>query len=93
MSAFDATVDVMFADVNLAAAATFTVDGGTPAPIRVIARRPDRIVEFGDALLASDGTLFDLRVSEVTEPRPGDRLEIVRMGQRRGQPVSAGMLD
>lgn len=76
MSAFAVAVDVLFADVNLGAAATFTPDGGMPVPVRVISRRPDRIVAFGDARLASDSAMFDLRVSEVANPRPGDRLDV-----------------
>lgn len=76
MSAFATMVDVLFADVNLGLAATFTPDGGVPVPVRVIARQPDRIVAFGDARLASDSTLFDLRVSEVANLRPGDRLDV-----------------
>lgn len=76
MSPFAAAVDVLFADINLTMAATFTPYGRSPIPVRVIARRPDRIVEFGDARLTSDSTLFDLRVSEVAEPRPGDHLDV-----------------
>ena len=45
-----------------------------PFPVRVIARRADAITEFGGARLWSETTRFDLRVSEVASPRPGDRL-------------------
>ena len=54
----------------------FTPDGGTSILIRVIARRADRIVAFGDARLTSDSPMFDLRVSEVADPRSGDRLDV-----------------
>lgn len=76
MSAFSAAVDALFADPNLGVAATFTPDSGLPLSVRVMARRPDRAMAFGDARLASDSTLFDLRVSEVAAPRPGDRLDV-----------------
>jgi hypothetical protein len=39
----------------------------------VVARRADAVTAFGDARLWSESTRFDLRVSEVAEPRPGDR--------------------
>lgn len=76
MTAFAAAIDALFTDPNLGLAATFTADGGAPVPVRAIARRPDRIVAFGDARLASDSTLFELRVGEVADPRPGDRLDV-----------------
>jgi hypothetical protein len=76
MAAFHAALNALFADLNLTAAATFAPADGTPLPVRVIARRPDRIIEFGDARLRSTAAMFDLRISEVAEPRPGDRLEV-----------------
>ena len=76
MSVFEAAIDVLFADPHLAADGTFTPDSGAPIAVRVIVRRPDRIVAFGDARLASESAMFDLRVSEVADPRPGDQLEV-----------------
>ena len=74
MSAFAAAVDALFADPNLARAASYEPADGDPVPVRVIARRADTVADFGDARLWSETTRFDLRVSEVTSPRPGDRL-------------------
>ena len=34
------------------------------------------VSEFGDARLWSETTRIDLRVAEVRNPRPGDRIEI-----------------
>ena len=34
------------------------------------------ITDFGDARLWSETTRIDLRVAEVANPRPGDRIEI-----------------
>ncbi|MBE7183829.1 MAG: hypothetical protein INR68_05440 [Methylobacterium mesophilicum] len=76
MSAFAAALDTLFEDPNLATVGMFASEGHPAFAVHVIARRPDRIVTFGDARLASDSTLFDLRVSEVANPRPGDRLTI-----------------
>ena len=36
----------------------------------------DAITDVGDARLWSETTLIDLRVAEVANPRPGDRIEI-----------------
>lgn len=76
MSAFAAAVDVLFADINLAVEATFVPESGMPIAVRAIVRRPDRVVMFGDARLTSDSTMFDLRISEVADPRPGDSLDV-----------------
>ncbi|SUZ34076.1 hypothetical protein ROE7235_03858 [Roseibaca ekhonensis] len=56
--------------------AIYTPNGGTPTLIRVVTRRADEITGFGDARLWSETTRIDLRVGEVLNPRPGDRIEI-----------------
>ncbi len=74
MSAFSAAVDALFADQHLARAASYEPADGEPFPVRVIPRRADAITDFGDARLWSETTRFDVRVSEVASPSPGDRL-------------------
>jgi hypothetical protein len=74
MSAFAAAVDALFADPNLGREASYEPADGEAFPVRVIARRADAITEFGDARLWSETTRFDVRVSEVAAPLPGDRL-------------------
>ena len=76
MSAFTAAVDALFADPNIGRAAVYIADGGVPVLVRVIARRADAVTDFGDARLWSETTRVDLRVAEVPNPRPGDRIEI-----------------
>ena len=76
MSAFAAAVDVLFADPNIGKDAVYTPEGGTPVPVRIIARRADEVTGFGEARLWSETTRIDLRVAEVPNPRPGDRIEI-----------------
>jgi hypothetical protein len=71
-----ATIDTLFADDNIATDASYTAEGGSPVLVRVVARRADSITGFGEAKLWSETQRFDLRVSEVANPRPGDRLEI-----------------
>jgi hypothetical protein len=51
-------------------------DGGAPVLVRVVARRTDAVTDFGDARLWSETTRIDLRVADVPNPRPGDRIEI-----------------
>lgn len=74
--AFQTTIDVLFADSNIGIEAIYTAGGGSPVLVRVVARRGDSITGFGEAKLWSETQRFDLRVSEVTAPRPGNRIEI-----------------
>jgi hypothetical protein len=74
LAAFSNLTDRLFADANLALDATYASASGDPFPVRVIARRPDAVTDFGGARLWSETTRFDLRVSDVAAPRPGDRL-------------------
>jgi len=72
-----AAVDVLFGDSNLARDAIYRGQGtGDPITIRVIARRPDQVLDFGDTRIHTETSLFDVRVSEVPSPRPGDTLEV-----------------
>ena len=91
MSAFATAIDTLFADPNLARDAIYEPADAAPFPVRVIARRPDALTEFGDARLWSETTRFDVRVAEVPTPRPGDRL--VLDGETfavQGEPVRDG---
>jgi hypothetical protein len=74
MSVFTSALDGLFGDPNIARTATYAPADGDPFPVRVVARRADAVTAFGDARLWSESTRFDLRVSEVAELRPGDRL-------------------
>ena len=76
MSVFAAAIDNLFADPNIARDATWIADGGAPKLIRVVTRRADEVTGFGEARLWSATTRSDLRVAEVANPRPGDRVEI-----------------
>lgn len=76
MTAFAAIVDALFADPNIGREAVYTSDGGAPVLVRVISRQADAISDFGDARLWSETTRLDLRVADVANPHPGDRIEI-----------------
>ncbi len=76
MNAFSAAVGALFADPNMGRDAVYIADGGAPVLVRIVARRTDAITDFGDVRLWSETTRIDLRVAEVVNPRPGDRVEI-----------------
>ena len=76
MSAFAAAVSALFADPNIGRDAVYIADGGAPVLVRAVARRADVVSDFGDARLWSETTRIDLRVAEVANPRPGDRIDI-----------------
>ncbi|NPD21587.1 head-tail joining protein [Alterinioella nitratireducens] len=76
MTAFAAALDALFADAHLGRDVVYTAEGGAPVLVRVVARRADVVSDFGDARLWSETTRLDLRVAEVANPRPGDRIEI-----------------
>ena len=69
-------LDALFADDNIARDAVYTPEGSTPILVRVVTRRADETTGFGDARLWSETTRLDLRLADVANPRPGDRLEI-----------------
>lgn len=76
MTAFAAAVDALFADAHRARDVVYTAQGGAPSLVRAILRRPDDVTNFGEARIWSENTRIDLRVAELENPRPGDRIEI-----------------
>ena len=59
---------------RLGVEATYAPQGGDSMAVRLIAKRPDEIVGLGDTRIHSETALFDVRISEVPSPRPGDTL-------------------
>ena len=59
--------------------AVYTPAGGEPVPVRVIARRPDTIVGFGETRIHAETATFELRASEVAGLGTGD---LVTVGER-----------
>ncbi len=76
MSALLAAIDALFADPNIATDAIYKPGGGSALTVRVVARRPDEIVGFGDTRIHTATAVFDVRVSEVPAPADGDSLEV-----------------
>jgi hypothetical protein len=74
MTVFAGAVDATF--VAFGIDASYTPAGGDPVGVRVIARRPDTIVGFGDTRIHAETATFELRASEVANPRPDDQLTV-----------------
>jgi hypothetical protein len=74
MTAFQGAVDATFAAFGIDA--LYTPAGSDPVPVRVIARRPDTIVGFGEACIRAETATFELRAGEVANPRPDDQLTV-----------------
>ena len=72
MTVLAGTVDATFAAFGIDA--VYTPAGGDPLPVRVIARRPDTIVGFGDTRIHAETATFEVRASEIASPRPDDQL-------------------
>lgn len=74
---FAAATDVLFADLNIARDAIWRAGGvGAGVSVRVITRRPDQVVSFGDSRAVLPTMLVDVRRSDVSDPASGDTVEI-----------------
>jgi hypothetical protein len=83
-------VDATFAAFGIDA--VYTPVGGVPVPVRVIARRPDTIVGFGETRIHAETATFEVRTSEVVSPRSGDQLTVggetfIVQGDQPGLPL------
>jgi hypothetical protein len=74
MTVFASAVDATFAAFGIEA--TYTPAGGEPVSVRVIAKLPDTIVGFGETRIHTETATFELRASEVANPRPDDQLTV-----------------
>lgn len=77
MDAFAAATDALFADPNIACNATWRAGGaGESISVRVVTRRPDQVVGFGDSRAILPTLLIDVRRSELSGAASGDTVEI-----------------
>jgi hypothetical protein len=74
MTVFAGAVDASFAAFGVDA--VYSAAGGEPISVRVIARRPDAIVGFGETRIHAKTATFEVRASEVANPRPGEKLTV-----------------
>lgn len=76
MDAFTAATDALFADPNIARDAIWRAGGADPGiTVRVVTRRPDQVVGFGDSRAVLPTLLLDVRRSQVPDPVSGDTVE------------------
>jgi hypothetical protein len=77
MNAFAAAMDRIFANADMSVAALWFSGSTTEErSIRIIRSSPDRITEFGSARVLSDTNTVDVRVADLSDPRPGDLIVI-----------------
>jgi len=76
MPVLDAAIDALFSDPTIARDVLYVPADGEAVSVRVVVRRPDEIVGFGETRIHTATTVFDVRTSEVADPRPGDRLTL-----------------
>lgn len=78
MTVFAGMTDTVFADPNLASAATIVpAGGGAGIACRVVRAQPTEVRDFGGgASIASDTASFEVRCAELPAPRAGDTLTI-----------------
>jgi hypothetical protein len=74
MTVFQGAVDATFTAFGIDA--MYLPAGGDPVPVRVIARRPDTIVGFGETRIHAETAILELRASEVADPHQGDQLTV-----------------
>ena len=74
MTVFESAVDATF--VAFGIDAVYIPAGGEPVSVRVITRRPDTIVGFGETRIHAETATFEVRASEVASPRPDDQLTV-----------------
>jgi hypothetical protein len=74
-NAFAGALEDLFADSNIAQTAIYRVGGiGDGVPVRIIARQPDRDIEFGDISIHTATTVFEIMVSALPYPAEGDSI-------------------
>jgi len=75
--AFEAAAADLFANPDVARDATYRPGGsGDGTSIRVIVRSLDRLLDVGEVRVQTATAMFDVRVAEIPDPRPGDTLAV-----------------
>lgn len=76
MSAFATAIDALFDDPNMCVDGIYTAQGQAAVAVRVIETSADVQSDWNGAQLHSAARLFDVRVSEIGDPRPGDTIRV-----------------
>ncbi len=72
LAAFARSVDSLFGKLGMTV--TFQPRIGSNLTVTVIPKRPDEIIGLGQSDIATEVTLFDVRVLEVVEPKVDDAI-------------------
>jgi hypothetical protein len=72
MTVMRSAIDSVFDALGFSA--TYVPAGGDPLVVQVIARRPDAVLGFGETRIHAETATFEVRASEVANPRPDDQL-------------------
>ena len=72
LAAFARSMDSLFSKLGMTA--IFQPRIGSNLTVTVIPKRPDEIIGLGQTDIATEVTLFDVRVREVAEPRADDAI-------------------
>lgn len=75
-TAFEDAFSVMFTDVNISKAATYSPVSGAPVSVRAILTSPSSIVYPFESPVSVEGYMVDVRKSEVAQPVEGDEITI-----------------
>ena len=67
-------ISPLFVDPVLSTVGFYQPKGGTGFDIRVVAKQPDTLTNYGDAQIHSSTSLFDVQSKEVPSPQVGDQL-------------------
>ncbi|MGN7613040.1 head-tail joining protein [Magnetococcales bacterium HHB-1] len=85
-SQFSGLIDQCFSAFG--SEAVYTSSSGEEKTISVVSKQPDQTFGFGDTQIHTEVTMFDVRVSDVPNPEPGERLSIDGTDyQIQGEPV------
>ena len=76
MTAIAAAFDMLFGDPNVGKEAVYTPAGGSAVPVRIVLRRPDRVLEFGETRLHAVSVLLDIRIADAPDLAEGDGFQI-----------------
>jgi len=77
IKAFEASVDALFADLNIGEDALWKAGGsGAGVAVRIIRKSPDRVAEFGESRAVVPTICIDIRRSQAAAITEGDLILI-----------------
>ena len=73
---FASMIATLFADPVLSKQAVYQPLTGSALTLRVMAKQPDALTNFGEARIHTETALFDVQTADVAQPMVGDRLTL-----------------